>query len=110
MSPLATITWRIKSSPTSGMRAVSHTSVPTPGAIRAYKARALHFQLDLRRPEVLRAEASGAPGHRQTLPETVQEFLEHRPLDADLDRAEFVRLGVEYVAHVGREGDEGGGT
>src|SRR3989442_556415 len=32
MSPLATITWRIKSSPTSGMRAVSHTSVPTPGA------------------------------------------------------------------------------
>jgi len=22
---------------------------------------------------------------------------------ADLDRAEFVRLGVEYVAHVGRE-------
>jgi exonuclease SbcD len=76
-------------------------------AIRAYKARALHFQLDLRRPEVHRTEASGAPGRRQTLPETVQEFLEHRPLDADLDRAEFVRLGVEYVAHVGREGDGG---
>jgi len=76
-------------------------------AIRAYKARALHFQLDLRRPEVHRAQASGAPGRRQTLPETVQEFLEHRPLDADLDRAEFVRLGVEYVAHLGREGDGG---
>ncbi len=74
-------------------------------AIRAYKARALHFQLDLRRPEVHRVEASGAAGRRQTLPETVQEFLEHRPLDADLDRAEFVRLGVEYVAHVGRDGD-----
>src|SRR2546427_7950525 len=59
---------------------------------------------------LFRSEASGAPGHRQTLPETVQEFLEHRPLDADLDRAEFVRLGVEYVAHVGREGDESGGT
>jgi DNA repair exonuclease SbcCD nuclease subunit len=69
-------------------------------ALRAYKARALHFQLDLRRPEVHRVEASGAPGRRQTLPETVQEFLEHRPLDADLDRAEFVRLGVEYVASV----------
>ena len=69
-------------------------------AIRAYKARALHFQLDLRRPEVHREEASGAPGRRQTLRETVQEFLEHRPLDADLDRAEFVRLGVEYVASV----------
>ena len=74
-------------------------------AIRAYKARALHFQLDLRRPEVHRTEVAGAPGRRQTLPETVQEFLEHRPLDADLDRAEFVRLGVEYVAHVGREDD-----
>ncbi|PYP43166.1 MAG: hypothetical protein DMD42_10930, partial [Gemmatimonadetes bacterium] len=60
--------------------------------IRAYKARALHFQLDLRRPEVHRVEAAGAPVRRQTLPETVQEFLEHRPLDADLDRAEFVRL------------------
>ena len=75
-------------------------------AIRAYKARALHFQLDLRRPDVHRVEAAGAAGgRRQTLPETVQEFLEHRPLDADLDRAEFVRLGVEYVAHVGREDD-----
>ena len=77
-------------------------------AIRAYKASALHFQLDLRRPEVQRLEAggAGAPGRRQTLPETVQEFLEHRPLDADLDRAEFVRLGVGYVAHAGRDGDE----
>ena len=73
-------------------------------AIRAYKARALHFQLDLRRPEVHRVEAAGAPVRRQTLPETVQEFLEHRPLDADLDRAEFVRLGVEYVAHPDADG------
>jgi DNA repair protein SbcD/Mre11 len=74
-------------------------------AIRAYKARALHFQLDLRRPEVHHVAASGASGRRQTLPESVQEFLEHRPLDADLDRAEFVRLGVDYVAHAGREGE-----
>jgi hypothetical protein len=72
-------------------------------AIRAYKSRALHFQLDLRRPELHRVAATGAPGRRQTLPETVHEFLEHRPLDADLDRAEFVRLGVEYVEQAGRE-------
>ncbi len=77
-------------------------------AIRGYKARALHFQLDLRRPEVRRVEASGAPGRRLTLPETVQEFLEHRPLDADLDRAAFVRLGVEYVAAAGPESETGG--
>lgn len=72
-------------------------------AIRKYKSRALHFQLDLRRPEVHRVTAAGAPGRRQTLPETVHDFLEHRPLDADLDRAEFVRLGVEYVEQAGRE-------
>jgi len=74
-------------------------------AIRGYKARALHYQLDLRRPDVRPGDAPGSFTHRQTLPETVQTFLEHRPLDADLDRAEFVRLGVDYVARVGREGE-----
>ena len=74
-------------------------------AIRGYKARALHYQLDLRRPEAPRGDAPGPFAHRQTLPETVQTFLEHRPLDADLDRATFVRLGVDYVARVGREGE-----
>jgi len=83
-------------------------------AIRGYKARALHFQLDLRRPpprpEAHAAGAAGALGQRQTLSETVREFLDHRPLDADLDRGEFVRLGVGYVEQVGREGEgEGGG-
>jgi hypothetical protein len=75
--------------------------------VRGFKARALHFQLDLRRPEAERVDVGGlsAGGRRQTLPETVRDFLEHRPLDADLDRAEFVRLGVEYV---GQGRDEGG--
>jgi len=74
-------------------------------AIRSFKARALHYQLDVRRPEVPRDDVAGSVAHRQTLPETVQTFLEHRPLDADLDRAEFVRLGVDYVARVGGEGE-----
>ena len=74
-------------------------------AIRGYKARALHYQLDLRRPEAQPGESPGPLSRRQTLPETVQTFLEHRPLDADLDRAEFVRLGVEYVTRVSREGE-----
>jgi len=74
-------------------------------AIRGYKARALHYQLDLRRPEAPRDEAAGPLARRQTLPETVRTFLEHRPLDADLDRAEFVRLGVDYVARVGGEAE-----
>lgn len=77
-------------------------------AIRSYKARALNFHLDLRRPEEHRAVGMAAPGggRRQTLPEVVREFLRHRPLDADLDRDAFTRLGVEYVEQAGRE-DEG---
>ena len=78
-------------------------------AIRGFKARALHYQLDLRRPEVPRADGAGIlgeGGRRQALPDTVRAFLEHRPLDADLDRAEFVRLGVEYVGP-GSEEDAG---
>lgn len=74
-------------------------------AIRSYKARALHFQLDLRRPELGRVDGPRAPLRRQTLPETVREFLERRPLDADLDRTEFVRLGAEYVGRAPGEGD-----
>ena len=66
-------------------------------AIRGYKARALNFQLDVRRPEAHREVGMGAPGRRQTLPDTVREFLGRRPLDAELNRETFVRLGVEYV-------------
>jgi hypothetical protein len=66
-------------------------------ALRGYKARALNFQLDLRRPEEHRVAGMAAPGRRQTLPDTVREFLGRRPLDAELDRPTFVRLGVEYV-------------
>jgi len=68
-------------------------------AIRAYKARALNFQLDLRRPEAQRATSNaGSSGtRRQTLTETVREFLGRRPLDAELNRETFVKLGVEYL-------------
>jgi len=66
-------------------------------ALRTYKARALNFQLDLRRPEEHRVVGLGAPQRRQPLPDTVREFLGRRPLDAELDRPTFVRLGVEYV-------------
>ena len=77
-------------------------------AIRAYKSRALSFQLDVRRPAEQRSEASGAPGRRLTLPETVRQFLTHRPLDADLERDDFVGLGTRYVEQA--DGDaEGAG-
>ena len=77
-------------------------------AVRGYKARALNFLLDLRRPVVHRTVAVGGPGKRHTLPEVVKAFLEHRPLDAELPREEFVRLGVGYVERAGVVAEEQG--
>jgi DNA repair protein SbcD/Mre11 len=71
--------------------------------IRAYKARALHFHLDLRRPAERATRREAVAGRRQPLPALVREFLEHRPLDADLDRVAFTALGVEYVERAGHE-------
>ena len=72
-------------------------------AIRAYKTEALHFHLDLRRPEIRRTVGVGAPGRRQTLPEIVRSYLEGRPLPAELDRRAFVRLGEELMDAVERD-------
>lgn len=66
-------------------------------AIRAYKTAALHFNLDLRRPETRSTSGAGSPWRRQTLPEVVREYLGRRPLPASMDREEFVRLGVRLV-------------
>jgi len=72
-------------------------------AIRALKTAALQFRLDLRRPEINRTVGVGSPGRRQTLPEMVRYYLEHRPLPGDLDRERFVRLGVELMDAVERD-------
>lgn len=79
------------------MRELDHT------AIRALKAEALHFHLDIRRPEAHREVGMGAPGTRQTLPELVRSFLAHRPLPASVDRERFVALGSELVDAAERE-------
>jgi exonuclease SbcD len=71
--------------------------------IRALKSAALHFQLDLRRPEIRRTVGMGAPGRRQTLPELVRGYLEQRPLPAELDREAFVRLGESLMDAVERD-------
>jgi len=76
-------------------------------AIRGYKARALHFQLDIRRPQPGYRVGLGAPARRQTLPETVRDFLSRRLLDADIPRDDFVRTGVDYVEQAGQVEDEG---
>jgi len=69
--------------------------------VRELKAQALHFHLDLRRPEPAhRATGVGAPGPRRTMPDVVADYLGRRPLDSDLDRARLVALGREYVVAV----------
>ncbi len=76
-------------------------------AIRGFKAEALHFQLDLRRPESHREVGVGAPGRRQTLPELVEDYFGRRLLPGDIDREAFVRTGTELMAAVEREWAEG---
>ncbi len=75
--------------------------------IRAWKASALHFHLDLRRPARLRLTGSGAPGRRQTLPEVVHDWLEHRVLPAEIDRERFVARGVELIEQVDADAGDG---
>jgi exonuclease SbcD len=70
-------------------------------AIREYKRRALHFQLDTRKPELVRTRsASGAGGARPSLPMLLREKLEQRPISNDVDRMAFVSLGMSYLERV----------
>ena len=71
-------------------------------AIRDFKRRALHFSLDTRRPQVNRIAASGAPGRRSSLADTVRSVLEKRALTPGIDRAALVELGLRYLADADR--------
>jgi hypothetical protein len=66
-------------------------------ALRDYKRRALHFHLDTRRPDIIRRTASGAPGRRLSLAETVRDKLRARPLPSNVDRERLVELGLQYL-------------
>jgi hypothetical protein len=79
-------------------------------ALRDYKRRALHLNLDARRPELIRESASGAPGRRATLMELVESYLGRRVLDADLDRAALVQLGVQYLRDADADADQAAAT
>ncbi len=70
-------------------------------AIREYKRRALHFQLDTRKPELVRSRtASGAGGARPSLSMLVREKLAARVLPGDIEREAFVGLGLDYLQRV----------
>ena len=66
--------------------------------IRDYKRRALHFHLDLRRPDVFRIHASGAAGGpRVDLKDIVAEKLRFRTIDPDIDRAALIERATTYL-------------
>ncbi|MFI5249565.1 MAG: exonuclease SbcCD subunit D [Gemmatimonadales bacterium] len=66
--------------------------------LREYKRRALHFQLDTRRPDVIRLHGHSAPGRRPSLADIVRDKLQGRLLEGDIDRSALVDLGLRYLA------------
>lgn len=70
--------------------------------IREFKRRALHFLLDARRPQPVRIEASGAPGRRASLADTVRAMLESRDVTPGIDRKSLVELGLHYLDEADR--------
>ncbi len=65
--------------------------------LRDFRRRALHFQLDTRRPETIRSSGRGAPGRRASLDELVRDKLRERIIPPDVDRDSLVELGVKYL-------------
>lgn len=66
-------------------------------ALRELKRRAMYFHLDTRRPELVRRSASGSPGRRPSLADTVRDKLWSRVLPPDVDREALVELGLRYL-------------
>ena len=71
--------------------------------IREYRAEALHFHVDPRRPEVRRVVGFGTPGQRRTLDEEMVEFLEKhwQPAAPQVRTERLVELARNYLAEAG---------
>ncbi len=65
--------------------------------LRDARRRALHFQLDARKPDVPELSGVAAPGRRITLRDRLAERLRERPLAPGLDRDRLVELGLAYL-------------
>jgi exonuclease SbcD len=66
-------------------------------ALREYRRLALHFDVDARRPEVVRNAVAGGPGRRPSLADMLRESLRNRVLSSDIDRDRLVELGAHYL-------------
>lgn len=83
------------------LRALDHRQ------LREYRALALHFHLDARRPEVRRLVGYGAESRRLTLEEEVRSFLQDywQRSSAEIETARLVELADRYLGEVGGEGE-----
>jgi hypothetical protein len=78
-------------------RHVTRTLDYTP--LKEVRKRALHFQLDMRKPELDAARpVAGVTGRRATLKDRVEARLRARPIPAGLDRDRLVALGLQYLS------------
>ena len=66
-------------------------------ALRDLKRQALHFQLDTRRPEIIRIHGHGAPGRHPSIADIVRDKLRTRVLESDIDRDALIELGLRYL-------------
>jgi hypothetical protein len=66
-------------------------------AVRDLKARALHYRLDLRRPQPAHEIGVAAGGRRQTLSELVAEHLGSRVLPPGISRERVQALARTYL-------------
>lgn len=66
-------------------------------ALREYKRRAFHFQLELLRPDTRSLRGEGAPGHPQSLADFVRERLRSRQPAPGVDREQLIVRVFEYL-------------
>lgn len=74
--------------------------------LREYRATALHFHLDARRPEVRRLAGYGAPTRRLTLAEEVRLYLTEywQRSSGEIETERLVALAERYLAEAGDGG------
>ncbi len=74
--------------------------------VREYRARALHYHLDVRRPPPQRTVGAGAPGTRRGLSQIVVDYLRERSVSPGVDKERLVTLGRKYMAKVDAQGGD----
>jgi DNA repair protein SbcD/Mre11 len=66
-------------------------------ALREFKRRAFHFQLELLRPDTRSLRGEAAPAHPQSLAEFVLERLRSRQVSPGVDREQLITRVFEYL-------------